>query len=220
MPSLPIHQTPFSAPWMTWVLLALFVIVTLAVLLNGSQVTMGFTTYFQRIERRYADGVVSPSIGLMMHLFRVAAVALALYWVLWNLYASNTAYQPLPYAILILLLAVVWGVHRLLLWWIAVTFSLGSRLQAFINHYLNLWTSLSVVLFVLVIIGSTLPNPTAVLYLMAACAVTYPAAVMLKLVTLSPITWRMLIYVPLYVLTVDVLPLAAMFYVGKIIVTL
>jgi hypothetical protein len=93
-------------------------------------------------------------------------------------------------------------------------------LQAFINHYLNLWTSLSVVLFVLVIIGSALPNPTAVLYLMAACAVTYPAAVMLKLLTLSPITWRMLIYVPLYVLTVDVLPLAAVFYVGKIIVTL
>ena len=55
---------------------------------------------------------------------------------------------------------------------------------------------------------------------MAACAVTYPVAVMLKLVTLSPITWRMLIYVPLYVLTVDILPLAALFYVGKIIVTL
>ncbi len=201
-------------------LLALLVIVTLAVLVNGSHVSMGFTTYFQRIERRYADGVVSPSIGLMMHLFRVAASALALYWVLWNLYASHTAYQPLPYAILILLLAVVWGVHRLLLWWIVVTFSLSSRLQAFINHYLHLWTSLSVVLFVLVIIGSALPNPIAVLYLMAACAVTYPAAVMLKLVTLSPITWRMLIYVPLYVLTVDILPLAALFYVGKIIVTL
>ena len=129
-------------------LLALLVIVTLAVLVNGSHVSMGFTTYFQRIERRYADGVVSPRIGLMMHLFRVAASALALYWVLWNLYASHTAYQPLPYAILILLLAVVWGVHRLLLWWITVTFSLSSRLQAFINHYLNLWTSLSVVLFV------------------------------------------------------------------------
>lgn len=220
MPSILINQTPFSAPWMTWVLVALFVIVVLTVLVNGSQVTTGFITYFQRVERRYTDGIIGPGIGLMMHVFRLSAVALALYWALWTLYAPATPFQALPFVILLLLMTVVWVVHRLLLWWITTTFSLGSQRQAFINHYLNLWTSLAVVLFVLVLTGCSLRNPIPIVYLMALSVATYPLAVLIKVLTISHPSWRMLVYVPLYVLTVDILPFAALFYVGKTIVTL
>jgi hypothetical protein len=220
MPSLPITLTPFSAPWMTWVLIALFVIVTVSVLLNGSQVTTGFVTYFQRVERRYTDGIVGPGVGLMMHVFRLASVALALYWGLWSLYAPHTPFRPLPFVILILLTAVVWGVHRLLLWWIMATFSQRNRMQALTNHYLNLWTSLAVVLFVWVLIGSSLSKPTPILYLMGLTVATYPLAVLIKALSVVPLSWRTLLYVPLYVLTVDILPFAALFFVGKTIVTL
>ena len=220
MPSLPITLTPFSAPWMTWVLTGLFVIITLTLLINGSQVTTAFSTYFGRIERRYTDGTVGLGVGLMMYLFRWVSVSLALYWCLWCLYTPDAPFRPLPLAILLMPTVVVWGVHRLMLLWVCATFSLRSQLQTFTSHYLNLWTALSVVLYVLVLIGSFLTTATPILYLMVLTVVTYPLAVLIKAMSVIPLSRRSLLYVPLYVLTVDVLPFAALFVVAKSIITL
>lgn len=205
---------------MTWVLLAMFLIVVITVLVNGSQVSDGFRTFFARIERRYTDGIIGPGIGIMMHLFRLSVVALALYWCQWNLYVSDTPFSPTPFVLMILLTTAAWGVHRLLLLWVCATFSLRQQMQAFVHHYLGLWTVLAIVLYCLVLVGSFVVSPRAVLVTMAIATGLYPVAVLLKTVTLSPMSLRSLVYVPLYVLTVDVLPFAGLFFIGKYIVTL
>lgn len=205
---------------MIWVLLAMFLVFMVTVLVNGSQVTDGFLTFFARIERRYTDGIIVPGMGLVMHLFRVTVVALALYWFLWNLYAPHTPFTPAPFGMMIMLTIAVWGVHHLLLVWVSETFSLRQQMTAFVHHYLGLWTAVAVVLYALVLLGSYVVSPRPVLIAMAVVAGLYPIAVLIKIVTLSRLSIRSLVFIPLYLLTVDVLPLVALFFVGKYIVTL
>lgn len=205
---------------MIWVLLAMFLVFMVTVLLNGGMVTDGFRTFFARIERRYTDGIIGPGMGLVMHLFRITVLALALYWCLWNLYVPHTSFTAAPFGLLILLTVAVWGVHHLLLLWVTATFSLRQQMTAFVHHYLGLWTAIAIVLYGLVLVGSYIASPRPVLIAMAVVAGLYPIAVLLKAVSLSRLSLRSLVYIPLYVLTVDVLPFLTLFFVGKYIVTL
>ena len=220
MPSLPLIQTPFSAPWMTWVLIGLFVIVTIALLVNGSQFIEGFTTFFSRIERRYSDGAMGIGMGLLMHVFRVVVVALALYWSVWNIYTPDRPFEPLPLVLMMAAALVVWGVHHVLLFWVCSTFSLRQEMQTFTLHYVGLWTVVAIVLYGLVLVGSYLESPQPIVIAIGVVMALYVIAVVVKTCTFVPLSLRQLIYMPLYVVTVDVVPLAGLFWIGKYIVTI
>ena len=205
---------------MTWTLVVLFVVGMIALLVNRSQVTGGFVTFFARVERRYSDGVVGIGMGLLMHVFRLVVVSLALYWSLWTLYGQGSPFSPLPLAWIVLAAALMWLLHRIMLFWVCATFSRRSEMQAYSNHYFGLWTAVSVVLFVLLIFGTYMESPRPILIAMVVVMGLYVLAVWMKALTVAPLSMRRLVYVPLYVVTVDVVPLVALFCVGKIIVTL
>lgn len=220
MSSLPLIQSPYSAPWMIWVLAGLFVIMTIAMLANSNLFVEGFSTFFSRIERRYSEAALSMGLGIMMYLFRVTVVALALYWTLWNSYTPSLPFEPLPLLWMVGATLVVWGIHHMILYWVCSTFSLRQEMPAFTLHYIGLWTVVTIVLYVLLLIGSYIESPRPIIIAMEVVMALYILAVVAKTCTFVSLSVRQLLYVPLYVVTVDILPLVALFWIGKYIVTI
>lgn len=207
MHTIPTISSPFSEPWTAWVLLLILV---LGILVNVTQpgvIWNSFRTLLSKPERSYADTQSNVTGQMILRLFRLLTVSMAYYLVL---YRTGT-FSLLHYGLIIALVGGVDIVRWLLILMIDYTFRLQKKCATITMHYSAIQTAACCALY---------PFMLWIMYYGINAFLTKGVLVLIG-ITLALILYKFmraylrnavsLFYIIIYVMTLEVLPLVAIY---------
>lgn len=199
--------TPYSASWVGWLMLSVFLMLVWITIVNPRWITDSLAIMFARVERRYTRTASSRVAEIVSGLFAVCTLAFALYLALYN---DRSFKMGTYWAIVGIIVAI--GIAK-----IAIMFGLNGIFRFYkpfklvVGHYLNIWKMTCFFLYIvsLAALQGLSVKVTIVLYgvVMALflLAVTVSA---FRTLCFKPIS---VLYITIYLLTLEVLPLAALY---------
>ena len=102
-------------------------------------------------------------------------------------------------------------------WLVGYTFELRRVTDLYIPHYDNLWTVLAVLLYPFVLLFIHLNDSIIMPWLILALVGVFAMAVMIKLFMHFYAGAQSVVYIIVYMVTLEILPLAALFYGATIL---
>lgn len=212
---IPLISSPVSEAWTSWVLLALLL---LAVLANASQagvVRSSFGTVFAKPDRSYAD-VQRTGIGqISLLLFQIGTLGMAYYLLCYR----TGDFTITRYGVIVLFVAVVYGIKALLLWLVQYTFQLQRICPTAAVHYGNLVTVLCCLLYPLLLLIQNMGMSRAFGWCAGILAALFALSVFYKWCRAYLDSTLALLYIILSVLTLEVLPFIGAYYGVKFILS-
>lgn len=206
--------TPVVAPWVSWVLLVLLICAVFAEIVQTGAVVQAFATTFSRLERSYGDAPRHWLGDVLMNIFRIGTFAMALY-----LYAYQARpLEPLTYLMIAALVLTVDAVKIGLSMLVNYTFDISRRFAVLAAHYSHLWTIICCACYVFVIVCVRIDNTLIVRYLLLALLALAILLIAFKWVRMFYSGPRSLAYIALYLITLELLPLAVLVEGTKYIV--
>ena len=221
MPFVPHILSPESAPWVGWTMLGLLFLAVLSELMQQGALLGSFALVFQKVERTYHDPHRNAPGQLCINLFRTGTFALALYLFCyvggtlrfghWQVVLfSDEAFRFSKY---LLVLLVVFGVDTLkyvLTLWVNYTFQISQRIALISMHYDSLWTVINSAFYLLLLVLLPVDSAAVIFWgfvVLCAVALLLIGVKWLRVFYAGPAS---LLYILLYLLTLEVLPLCAM----------
>mgnify|MGYP004626136209 CR=1 FL=1 len=195
--------SPVSAPWVAWVMLFLLLCAVVAEMVQSGVVLQAFSTIFAKVERSYGDVQQNPLEELIMNIFRIGTFAMALY-----LYAYRAG--DFRFTTYLLVAAWVLGIDAVKLAAAALvnyTFRISKRFALISTHYNNLWTVICCGFYVALLFLLNIDNAVVTKWSLFALAVAAIVLVLIKWIRIFCTDVRSLLYIVLYILTLEVLPL-------------
>ncbi len=197
--------TLYSASWMPWLLLGLIVVLFLLVSICPGAVGFGFRSFYSLLERQYvAAGNVF--IFPLMLLFSVLTTSLACCL----MYYSGGEFAGLNVLKSSALTVAGMIVQRLCTAYAGYVFSFEKEARTWQEQRLYMWFVLSLLMLAVLAVATVVPVRDFAVVSFAVLAVAYMLAVIVKMLRLfvrfSPFA---ILYIFIYVITIEVLPLAA-----------
>lgn len=199
-------MSPVSAPWVAWVMLFLLLCGVVAEMVQSGVVVQAFSTIFAKVERSYGDVQHNLLEELIMNIFRIGTFAMALY-----LYAYRAG--DFRFATYLLVAAWVLGIDAVKLAVAAVvnyTFRISKRFALISTHYNNLWTVICCGFYVALLFLLNIDNAVLTKWLLFALALVAIVLIFIKWIRIFCTDMRSFLYIVLYILTLEVLPLLVM----------
>lgn len=187
-------------------MLFLLVCAVLAEMMQQGAVVQAFATMFSKAERLYGEVQQNIVEELIINIFRIGTLAMALY-----LYAYRTG--EFRFTTYLLIAALVLGVDMLKLVlsvWINYTFRISKRFAQISAHYNNLWTVICCGIYTAVVVLLNVDNRMAVQWTLFGLTVAAIVLIAIKWIRIFCTNIRSLLYILLYILTLEVLPLLLM----------
>ncbi len=221
MPFVPHILSPETAPWVSWTMLGLLLFAVLAELTQQGVLLGSFAMVFQKVERTYHDPHRNAMGQFCINVFRMGTFALALYLFCymgetlqlghWQVqFISDGAFRFGKYLVVLL---VVFGMNMLkylLTLWVNYTFQISQRVGLIATHYDSLWTVINSAFYLLLLVLLPVDSAEVIFWgfvVLCAVALLLIGAKWLRVFYSGPAS---LLYMLLYLLTLEVLPLCAM----------
>ncbi len=195
----------YTSSWVSAILLLLLLCLWGILWARPQSVGLGFSMSVSMLERRYND---NPHIlsWLLSLLFSASVTALALYM----LYYEGGMFRPIALFKLMLLVILTKFVIDALMWLTGYVFSFLSEVHIGSEQRSLIWLAVSVVVFALVVVAACRPMPILLKTGLALVAGLYELAIGVKLFRVFFFKPLSALYITLYWLTVELLPLVAL----------
>ncbi len=229
MPFVPHILSPETAPWVSWTLLGLLLLGVLSELIQPGVLLGSFAMVFQKVERTYHDPHRNAMGQLCINLFRMGTFALAVYLFCYvggmlqvgHWQVEFVSDQEFRFSKYLLVLLVVFGVDTLkylLTLWVNYTFQISRRFALITMHYDSLWTVICSGFFVMLLLLIPVDNTAVVFWSTIVWCGVAILLILFKWVRVFYSGPASLLYILLYVLTLEVLPIVAIAVCAAIIV--
>lgn len=202
--------TLLSAPWCAWTMLCLLLFAFLAELFQPGIVTQSLSVVFTRGDRVYKDAPANFPGLLFISLFRLGVLSMALCLCFCTLNHAPFAAFWVVAGLIIVVALVKMGINALL----DYTFLLSRRFGAAHEAYSSLITVSTVVLYPVLLVLLHCDNTTAAVWTLALMAALFIGVWAYRCVRTYLVSPAALIYLLLYIATMEVLPLLALFYLS------
>lgn len=214
MPFVERISSPLSEPWCTWVLFLLALILGWAIQRQPALLRIAWQSSLARTGRNYSDAAVDTLTLVLTLVFRLGCVALTLD----TLFYDGEQFAFVDFVWTALLLLSIELVRMLLSALVGYTFDLPFSFQLGYIQYTYLWllTSLPLLIIDAICIYAGTHGLTYVLLAMVAFFML--TAMTIKSVRTCMTHWASLLYILLYILSLEVIPmLAAAWIVREVI---
>lgn len=197
-----------SEPWTAWILLLLLALAGLANVLQPGVVVSGFSTIVTKPERQYTDIQRTVLGQICLHLFQIGTLAMAYYLFCYR----SGDFTILRYGVILLLVALVYGLKVLVMLLVGYTFQLQKRCASIMVHYGNLLCVFCCALYPLLLLMYSGGTTMWLQVLDVGIVTAYVLLVVFKYCRAYLQSPMALVYILLFVLTVDVLPILGVYY--------
>lgn len=199
-----------NVPWCGWTMLALLLCAVLAEIFQPGVISQAPAALLARTDRTYKESPANFMGQLMVTLFRIGTFALALCLCFCSInHAHFTAFWAISGIIMIVLM-----LKMLLNVLLDYTFSLSRRFGSAYEAYGNIVTMGTVVLYPVMLVLMHVTNPLAVQGTIAALAILFLCAWTFRAVRTYVISPAAILYLVLYIATLEVVPMALLFYLS------
>lgn len=208
---LPLISSPISEPWTGWVMLGLLLCMMIVVAHQPSLFTDGLHDMFSSMDRSYSEVNIDILTTLLLHLFRWGVVTMTVYLLCYRTGDFSFA----TYALIGAAVAGVEILKTVLLLMMNYAFSLSKSVQSLLRQYNNIWLVWSVMLYVLCLMMIHWGVTPACVVGLVASVVFYVVALLWRIHYL--VQWKILalLYVPLYLVLLEIMPVAATLWAGR-----
>ena len=175
----------------------------LAEMVQRGLLVQAFTTIFSKVERSYGDVQQNLMEELIVNIFRIGTFAMALY-----LYAYRAG--DFRFTTYMLVVAWVLGIDVIKLaasTLVNYTFRISKRFTLISTHYNNLWTVICCGFYVALLFLINIDNAKVTKWLLFALAVAAIVLILIKWIRIFYTDLRSLLYIALYILTLEILPM-------------
>jgi hypothetical protein len=208
-------MSPWSAPWCGWIILALLVCAILGEFMQPGIISQAHSSLLAQTDRTYKDSPINFWGQIFITLFRLGTVALALYI---SLYADRPFGFGLFAGVCGLTVAVVL-VKLVCTALVDYTFQISRRFTPSYSQYNDITTLAVCLLYPGMLIAMRIGNSDAVRWLLAAVAALFILMVTYRLMRNYMQSLRAVVYIVIYVATLEVLPIGALIYLSSKMVT-
>lgn len=206
--------SPLSAGWCGWTLFALFLCAVLSEFMQPGVIVKAHSSLFAHTDRTYKDAPTNTVGQLALSLFRIGTLAMA---ICFSLYTDGvfrfSAFAAISGLILALLL-VKMLCNRLL----DYIFSLSRRFSPMYEQYANISTIAAYLLYPCLLIMLRIGKPELVLWALAGVTVLFLLMCIYRMARTYIQSLAAIVYVALYICTLEVLPLGLLFYLSSKII--
>ena len=203
--------SPISAGWASWLMLALMLCGVLAEYWQPGLITQAYHSLMAQSERTYKAAPNNPFGQAMVSIFCIGTWAMAVCLCL----PTETSFRPEVFGVvcgvILAVLLLKMGCTLLL----GYTFQLFDRINIAYEHYSNLTTLTAMVLYPGILVLLRVCNISASLWtigIVTGVFVILWIVRSLRYLISSPTT---LIYYLLYICSLEILPIAAVYYISK-----
>lgn len=205
MDEIAIISTPISEVWPMWLMFFLLLCGVLSEALQPGSLRLAFRTTFTRLERTFGDRATNFMSSLLLNLFRIGTIAMSLY-----LYAyQHSPFSMLTFGYVILLILAILLVKMTLSWLVSYTFEMRRSANAFLPQYDNLWTILCVLLYPLNLLYINVSQGEFIYWASIVAAGLFVGLLVFKLLQNFYAGPRSLVYLLLYLVTLELVPFGA-----------
>ena len=214
---MPHILSPFSSPWVAWVMLGLLVCAILAGVFQPAVIRQGFVSLFSKVERSYNDSPMNYIGQALLFVFRAGIVGMAIYLFTYNsqlaMHANSSEFLFSRYMTIMGAVAAMEVVKYLVSLLLNYTFQLSRQFATLFAHYTYVSTSICCVLYPLLLLiiyfGSQALTTIGLCVMMSVCWLV----LFIKWIRVFFTSIPSVIYVLLYILTIEVLPLLTLTYI-------
>ncbi|MBR6166812.1 MAG: DUF4271 domain-containing protein [Paludibacteraceae bacterium] len=210
MPAVSHIVSPWTAPWCGWTMLLLVLFAALSEAMQRGVITQAMSSFTARTDRMYKDAPTNVLAQIFITFFRLGTLAMMLCLCL-------GPYDRFTFAMFGVVCAIIVGVLLLKMAVTALidyTFMLSQRFGAVYEHYSNILTIISVVLYPLMLLFMHIGNQEATRWLLGITAVIYLLAWMYISARWFVQSPKAVLYLLLYFATVECLSIAALVFIS------
>ncbi|MGN1239529.1 MAG: DUF4271 domain-containing protein [Paludibacteraceae bacterium] len=210
-------MSPFSSPWVAWVMLGLAICAILAGVFQPAVIRQGFVSLFSKVERSYNDSPMNYIGQVLLFVFRAGIVGMAIYLFTYNsdlaTQANGGDFLFSRYMTIMGAVAAMEVVKYLVSLLLNYTFQLSRQFATLFTHYTYVSTSICCVLYPLLLLiiyfGNQALTTIGLCIMMGLCWLV----LFIKWVRVFFTDIASVVYVVLYILTIEVLPLLTLTYI-------
>lgn len=207
MDNIDLISTPISEAWPMWLMFFLLMCIVSAEILQPGTLQTAFRSTFTRMERTFGDRATNFMGSLFLNTFRLGILAMALYVITFH----GTSFSIVTYGYIVLLILAVILIKFIFSWLVSYTFEMRRTTTVFLPQYDNLWTILCLILYPLILIYINILNNMFLHWASIVALTLFMALVIFKLLQNFYSGPRSLLYLILYILTLEFLPFGTMF---------
>ncbi|MBQ2540783.1 MAG: DUF4271 domain-containing protein [Paludibacteraceae bacterium] len=206
--SIPLISSPISEPWTAWILLLLLLLAGMANVLQPGMVVNSFTTIFTKPERQYTDAPRTALGQICLQLFQLGTLGMAYY-----LFCFQTGdFSIARYGVILIVTGAVYATKVLMMLLVDYTFQLRKKCATIGIHYANLLCVFCCALYPILLLMHQYGATKTLQVILLLLTVFFIVLVTVKYCRAYLIKPMALVYILLFVLTVDVLPLLAAYF--------
>ena len=204
--------SPWSAPWCGWIILALLVCAVLSGFMQPGIISQAHTSLLAQTDRTYKDSPMNLWGQVFITLFRLGTIALAVSMCLYTGgtfgFGSFALIGGLTVAVLLVKMA---GTAL-----VDYTFQISRRFMPSYNQYSDITTIAVCLLYPGMLIVLRIGGTVALKWLLAGVAALFVLLITYRFMRNYMVSLRAVVYVILYVMTLEVVPMGALFYLSSI----
>ena len=203
--------SPVSAPWCGWTMLALLLCAVLGELLQPGVISQASYSLLSQNDRTYKDAPTNFPGQMMMTLFRIGTAAMGLYLCLYTEGHCGFGIFAVLCGLIVALLLIKMLCNNLL----DYTFQISRRSMPPYEQYGNIATIATCILYPALLIMLRVDNILVNRWVVGSIAVLFLLMWLYRLARNYIQSLGSIIYVALYIGTLEVLPLGLLFYLGS-----
>ena len=207
MDKMALISSPISEAWPMWLMFALLLCLALTEVLQPDTLRTAFRSTFTKLERTYGDRASDVVGSLLLNIFRIGTLAMTLYVFTWQ----RTPFSMKTYGLIILVILGIVTVKTLCMWVVSLTFEMRSMAALYIPQYGNLWTIFCVLLYPVTLLYINMPESVVLRWLPVGIVGIFVVVMAYKLLQYFYAGARSLIYLLVYWVTLELLPLGVGF---------
>ena len=205
MDKIALISSPISEAWPMWLMFGLLLCVTMAEVLQPETLRLAFRTTFTKLDRTYGDRASDLISSVLLNVFRVGSLAMALYVFTWH----REPFSILTFGGIVLLILGIVSVKVLCSFLVAYTYEMRGAAATYLPQYGNLWTMLCVLLYPLTLLYINIPESVVLRWFPLIIIGLFVVMILFKLLQYFYAGFRSLIYLLVYWVTLELLPLGA-----------
>ena len=205
MNKLPLISSPLSEAWPSWLMFGLLLCLVIAENLQPDTLRLSFRTAFSRMERMYGDSAVNFWGAVALTVFKIGVLALTLYLICYN--RGDFSFLTFGWITVCIIAFVM--VKSICSWMLTYVFDLKPYTALYLPQYSSLWTALCVILYPCLLIMINVGDNSFMKWIILVFAILFGAAVLVKLVQHYYNGLPSLGYIILYLVTLEIIPVAA-----------
>lgn len=206
--------SPLSAGWCGWTMFVLFLCAVLSEFMQPGVITHAHSMLFAQTDRTYKEAPANTVGQLSLSIFRIGTLALAICISLYTngvfRFAAFAAVCGLTLAILLIKMLC----NRLL----DYIFSFSRRFMSMYEQYANISTVATYLLYPCLLVMLRIGKPEFVLWALVVVTILFLMMCTYRMARTYIESLKAILYVAIYICTLEVLPLGLLFYLSSKII--